>query len=131
MNVIITYVASFVAFILIDFTWLGFIAKKFYAKHIGHLLTKDVVWSAAIVFYFMYVAGVYYFAIAPAIEKGELSLALRNGVLLGLLCYATYDFTNMATLQNWSWTVVVVDVIWGGVLTGAVAVVGFLVGSRL
>jgi len=131
MNIIITYVASFVAFILIDFTWLGFVAKRFYAKYIGQMLAKDVIWSAAVVFYFMYVAGVYYFAIAPALEKGELSLAIRNGVLLGLLCYATYDFTNMATLEGWSWTVVVVDVIWGGVLTGAVAAVGFLVGSRL
>jgi len=106
--------------------WLGFIAKNFYRKHIGSLLTDNVIWTAAIVFYLLYIGGILFFAVQPALKSGSWQTALLNGAVLGMLCYATYDLTNMATLKNWSFTVVWVDIIWGIVLTGSVSTLSFL-----
>jgi uncharacterized membrane protein len=81
--------------------------------------------TAAVVFYLFYVAGIVGFAILPALNANSWVWALVAGVALGLIAYGTYDFTNLATLKNWSWKVTVVDLIWGGAVTGAAAVAGY------
>ncbi len=123
-----TYLAMLVAFLLIDSIWLGFIAKNMYQKYIGHLMTDQVVWGAAALFYALYLAGTLYFAVLPA---GSLQHALVRGALLGGLCYATYDLTNWATLREWPAALVGIDIIWGMALTGAVAAVGWWAYSSL
>ena len=126
MNYVYLYIITTVIFFAIDMVWLGFIAKNFYRKHIGSLLTDNVIWTAAIVFYLLYIGGILFFAVQPALKSGSWQTALLNGAVLGMLCYATYDLTNMATLKNWSFTVVWVDIIWGIVLTGSVSTLSFL-----
>ena len=44
--------------------------------------------------------------------------ALFGGIALGLMAYGTYEFTNYATLRDWSIEQVATDMIWGGILTG-------------
>ena len=112
-------------FFAIDMVWLGLVAKDFYNKQIGKLLTENVIWSAAIVFYLVYIAGIMYFAVLPAVEKESMAKAVINGALLGGLAYATYDLTNLATLKGWPFTIVIVDIIWGMVLTGLVALASY------
>ena len=51
--------------------------------------------------------------------------------LFGLLAYATYDLTNLATIEGWAWQVSVIDMIWGTFLNTTVAAVGFLAGGWL
>jgi uncharacterized membrane protein len=51
--------------------------------------------------------------------------------MLGLLAYATYELTNMATLANWSWKMVILDTAWGGILTTIASVVGYLIYAKL
>lgn len=130
MNYVYLYIITTVIFFAIDMVWLGFIAKNFYRKHIGSLLTDNVIWSAAIVFYLLYIGGILFFAVQPALKSGSWLTALLNGAVLGMLCYATYDLTNMATLKNWSFTVVWVDIIWGIVLTGSVSTLSFLAARK-
>ena len=123
-----TYLAMLAAFILLDGLWLGVVAKNVYKHYLGHLMTDAVVWGAAAAFYAMYLAGLLYFAVMPSVSvKG----ALLAGALLGGLCYATYDFTNWATLKAWPWQIVAIDVLWGMVLTGSVAAVGYAVYATL
>ncbi len=119
------YVLTLLVFLGIDAIWLGFVAKDFYAQQLGGLLREQFDMVAAGGFYLAYVAGIVYFAIAPALAQGSWKLALLNGVLLGLIAYGTYDFTNLATLKGWPVIVTVVDVTWGGVLTGASALGGY------
>ena len=115
-------------FFLIDMLWLGFIANRFYQDQIGHLL-GPVNWTAAIVFYLIYIVGILIFAVVPALEVGSWQRALVLGALFGFFAYATYDFTNLATLKDWPLVVVVVDVIWGAVLTGSVALGSYWLGK--
>lgn len=122
------YLMTVPVFFLVDMVWLGLIANRFYQEQLGHLL-GPVNWTAAIVFYLLYIIGILIFAVLPALEIGSWQRALLLGALFGFLAYATYDFTNLATLKDWPLTVVIVDVIWGAVLTGTVALASYYLGK--
>ncbi len=130
MKNVLLYAITTAIFFAIDMLWLGIVAKNFYRKHIGALLAENVQWWAAIVFYLIYIFGIIHFAVQPALKANAWQPALINGALFGFLCYATYDLTNMATLKNWSFTVVWVDILWGTVLTGSVAVLSYFAANR-
>ena len=131
MKVIYLYFLTIPVFFGIDMIWLGFVAKGFYRNNLGHLLRSDVNWSAALVFYLLYIVGILIFATMPALEKKSLYQAVVLGGLFGFFAYATYDLTNMATLKDWPLNVVIVDIIWGIVLTASVAAASFLIGRWL
>ena len=111
---------------VIDLFWLGIAAKGFYKKELGHLLSPQVNWLAAFGFYLIFIIGILIFAVLPALEKGKVSHALLMGGLFGFFTYATYDLTNLATLKNWPMIIVFVDIIWGMVLCGIVAMLSYL-----
>lgn len=126
-KLIISYLLTTVVFFAVDMTWLGFIAKNLYKKYLGNFLSDKVNWPAAIVFYLLFIIGIFYFAILPAVEKASLSKAIIGGALFGFFTYATYDLTNLATLKDWPLPVVFIDIIWGSVLTGIVSTAGFYI----
>ena len=123
----ISYALTFVVFFIIDMAWLGFIAKDLYKKYLGDLLSEQVNWAAAIIFYLLFIVGIFIFAILPSVEKESLSSAITLGALFGFFTYATYDLTNLATLKGWSTTIVFIDIIWGAVLTALVSTAGFYI----
>lgn len=125
------YAATLGIFFAIDLVWLGVVAKNFYRQHIGHLLAPDVNWGAAILFYLLFIGGLVFFAVKPALEAGSASRALGYGALFGLLTYATYDLTNQATMRDWPVLVTVVDLAWGTVLSATVAYLSYQVSSRI
>lgn len=125
------YGLTTVAFFAIDLVWLGVVASNFYDRHLGPLLREDVVWGAAIAFYLLYIAGILVFAVLPGLSEGSLVRAVGLGVFFGLVAYATFDLTSMALIQGFNWTVVAVDLVWGMVLTGSVAAVGYAAGRWL
>ena len=94
------------------------------------ILLEQPNWPSAIVFYLGYIVGIVYFAIKPNLVNGNYKTVIRDGALLGLLAYATYDMTNMATLKGWSLTVSLVDMVWGMIITGTSSLAGFLIASR-
>lgn len=126
-NLIIVYVLTFIVFLIIDLTWLGFIAKGVYKKYLGNLLSDNVNWTAAIIFYMIYIIGILVFAVFPAVNKDSLFTAIALGGFLGFLAYATYDLTNLATLKGWPHAIVYIDIIWGTILTASVSTAGFYV----
>ncbi len=123
------YVLTVPVFFLIDMVWLGFIAKNFYQAKLGYLL-GPINWPAALLFYFVYIVGILIFAVVPALVVGSLSKALILGALFGFFAYATYDLTNYATVKDWPLSVVIVDIMWGIVLTGSVATLSYLIGKQ-
>ncbi len=124
MMYVVAYLTTVIVFFAIDFIWLGTVAKGFYQDQIGSLLLDEFRVGVAVAFYVMYVAGIVIFAVVPAVKLGSLGHALLYGALFGLFCYATYDFTNLATLKGYTVTVAVVDTIWGTFLTGLSALAG-------
>ena len=119
------YAFTLIAFLGLDFIWLGFVAKGFYASQLGSLMSDRINFVAAGGFYLAYVAGIVFFAVAPALAEGSWKKAALNGAFLGLLAYGTYDMTNIATLRNWPLTMSLVDLAWGGILTGISASIGY------
>ncbi len=128
LKFLLLYVLVMLVFLGIDLVWLGFAGRQLYQKHIGHLL-GEVNWTAAFVFYALYIVGILLFAVLPALEKGALSHALIYGALFGFFCYATYDLTNLATLKSWPAAIVYIDIPWGTFLTAAVAGAGYYIGK--
>jgi uncharacterized membrane protein len=122
------YGFTLIAFFAIDMVWLGLVAKAFYQKHLGFLMRPKVNWVAAMLFYMAFVVGILIFAVLPARQAGSLMKAVLLGALFGFFTYGTYDMSNLATLKDWPVIVVFVDIIWGIVLCGSVAALGYLAG---
>ena len=118
-------------FFVIDIIWLGVVAKGFYQKNLKYILSPDVNWTAAIIFYLIYIAGILIFAVLPAVAKDSLRHAAVWGALFGFFTYATYDLTNLALLKDWPIIIVIVDILWGVVLCSAVAALSFFVAKGL
>lgn len=121
------FLVALTSFLIIDGLWLTLIAKNFYVKHLGFLISKTPNLVAAGIFYLIYVFTMVVLIISPAIQNGSLRSAILTGALFGLCAYATYDLTNLATIKNWPVLVTVVDLIWGTFLSGAVAGISYWV----
>lgn len=125
------YLLTLSVFLSIDFVWLAFVARKFYADQIGFLMKSNVNFVAAFLFYLLFVFGLMVFVISPALEKKSLMSAVLMGALFGLVTYATYDLTNHATVKNWPIIVTIVDLIWGTVLAASVSAISYLLAKKL
>lgn len=125
------YAIALPIFFAIDMIWLGVVAKNFYRAQIGTLMKPDVNWTAAIIFYLIFIAGLIIFVINPAMEKGSWTHALLFGALFGFVCYATYDLTNLAVAKDWPLLVTIVDLVWGAVLASSVSVLTYLIASKI
>jgi len=125
------FLVAFLTFLAIDGLWLTVVAKDFYAKHLGFIMTKTPNLTAALLFYVIYIFTMVVLIIAPALQKGSLMTAILTGALFGLCTYATYDLTNLATLKDWPLLVTIVDLIWGTVLSASVAGISYLILTKL
>jgi len=125
------YVLTVPIFFMIDIIWLGVIARGFYRRNLSFILSTDVNWAAAITFYLIYIAGIIFFAVRPALASDNLRDAALLGGLFGFFTYATYDLTNMATIKDWPLKIVVIDMLWGTCLCMLVAGLSFLIAKWL
>lgn len=125
------YLITLPVFFAIDMVWLGLVANNFYKKHIGFLMTENVNWVAALVFYLLFIAGLVVFVISPALAKNSLQSAVLLGALFGMVTYATYDLTNLATIKNWPLIVTYIDLLWGMTLSASVSAVSFLIAKKM
>lgn len=125
------YLITLVIFLGIDAIWLGFVAKGFYSKYIGHVMAENPNFIAAGIFYLINIIGILIFCVNPALQKHSLITAVILGALYGLFTYATYDLTNLATIKDWPLIVTIVDIIWGIVLTSTVAAISFILISKI
>jgi uncharacterized membrane protein len=125
------YFIALPVFFAIDMVWLGLLAKNFYRQQIGFLMKSDINWLAAIIFYLLFIAGLVLFVILPAFNKHSWINALLFGAFFGLITYATYDLTNLATLKNWPFSVTIVDLVWGMILAGSVSLITYFIAIKI
>ena len=119
-----------IIFLIIDVLWLSYSVKHFYRPNLGPLLNDKPVMWAAILFYLVYVFGLAVVILQPAISNDSISQSFWTGLVFGLVAYGTYNLTNMATVKNWSVNVVIVDMIWGGLLTGSSSAIGIYLSKK-
>ncbi len=125
------YAIAFPVFLAMDMVWLGLVAKNFYRDQIGFLMKSEINWAAAIVFYLLFVVGLVLFVIGPALEKNSWRHALLFGALFGLITYATYDLSNLATLKDWPLLVTMVDLAWGTTLAASVSTISYFIARKM
>jgi len=121
------YFVAFLVFIGLDGIWLGLISKDLYRQQLGHLMTKDVNWTAAVIFYLIFIAGLIFFVVQPAVKLQSWQYALGAGAFFGLVTYATYDLTNLAVLKQWPLFITIVDLAWGTTLSMLVSTITFFI----
>lgn len=125
------YLIALPVFLGIDMVWLTLIAKNFYAKQLGYLMAKNPNLLAALIFYLIFVAALIFFVITPALDKKMWTHALWAGAFFGLVTYATYDLTNLATIKDWPLIITIIDLIWGMTVSAAVSVITFFIALKL
>jgi len=125
------YFATLIAFFAIDMVWLGLVARTFYRKYLGFLMAPSPNWLAAIIFYLLFIVGILVFVVVPGLEDNSPKTTLLRAALFGLITYATYDLTNLATVKDWPVLVTVVDMAWGTVLSVVVSFVSLMAGKWL
>jgi uncharacterized membrane protein len=113
------YLITLVVFLVLDAIWLGVISRRLYQAQIGFLMAKKPKWAAAGVFYLLFVVGLVVFCVSPGIREGSLGQAAWRAALFGLVTYATYDLTNLATVEGWPLLVTIIDLAWGTTLATA------------
>ena len=123
---IVAYGATGLTFAAVDFVWLTTMTDRLYKPVLGPIMAPRPDMGAAVLFYLIYIGGVVFLAVQPALREGGWTRAALNGAVLGFVAYATYDLTNQATLAVWQWKLTIIDLIWGTVLTLAAATGGYL-----
>ena len=129
--VVVAYITTLVVFLGLDFIWLTVMTPRLYQPDIGPLMAAQPNMVAAILFYGLFIVGLVVFAILPALERGGLRRAASLAALFGLLAYATYDLTNLATLRGFTVRLTVADMIWGAVVSAVAASAGYAAAERV
>ena len=124
------YGVALVAFFVIDLLWLGVVARGFYQTQMGHLMKPSVNWGAAVAFYLLFLIGLVVLVVQPAVQRESIAQAVFLGALFGLVTYAAYDLTNLATLDGFPLKVALVDLVWGTVLCATVSAITYLAAAR-
>ncbi|MHC1734831.1 MAG: DUF2177 family protein [Erysipelotrichaceae bacterium] len=130
MKFLLHFVIALVVFFAIDLVWLGLIAKNLYSKYLGFIMSDKVNWLAALIFYALFIVGLLVFVIEPALQDQNFTQLALRAALFGLVTYATYDLTNLATLKDWPIQITIIDLIWGTTLSTLVSVISvFIIGK--
>lgn len=131
MTYAIAYGLCLLLFAAVDITWLMTMGARLYKQTLGDILLPDIYLPAAAAFYLLYPVGVVIFAVAPALKSGSATMALTYGTLFGLFAYGTYELTNFATLRNWTLQITLIDIAYGALASGMVAMIVTLLTSRV
>lgn len=130
MRYLLAYLGTGLTMGVLDAIWLTTMSNRLYKPVLGDLMAAKPDMKAAIAFYLIYVFGIVFFAVLPALREASLTRALINGAVLGLVAYATYDLTNQATLRVWATHLTLVDLAWGTIVTTAAAAGGYWLAQR-
>ena len=122
------YLTTLVVLMVLDYLFLGVVAKGFMFSEVGDML-GEIKPVPAVLFYLLYVVGVLIFISGSTTANWQTTLLY--GALFGVFCYATFDLTCLALLKHWSWSVAVLDVSWGAVVTAVSSTAGLFVADWL
>lgn len=111
------FIAGLIIFAVLDFLWLGIVAKSFNTQQlqeIAHMENGEltVLKIPAMLTYLLMAFSLVVFAV-PHIQEGSLSTCLIYGALLGFSLYGIFDLTNLAVMKNYPLKFALVDMAWG------------------
>lgn len=115
------YLIAAIIFGILDALWLNNVAVNLYRSTVSSLMADQFKAAPAAAFYIIYLVGIVWFAIRPSLANKRWESALLNGAILGLIAYATFDFTSQAVFKDWTWKLSLIDIVWGIFATGTTA----------
>ncbi len=123
--------SGIVTMMLLDYIWLAKLAKSLYLEKLSSHITITngslVPYLPAVpIVYIVAILTIWIFVLSSATTLLQAAL---YGALLGFFMYAFYDFTNLATLKDYPWSLTIIDTIWGTFLIGTTTAVMFYVKS--
>ncbi len=127
MSLIVLYLSTAIIFLAVDAVGLTQFMKPLFEKHLGEVLLDEPKLVPAAVFYLFYVAALTWLVTWPMLQDASLGRIALNAAIFGAAAYGTYEFTNLATLRDWSWEMVIADVSWGTVITAGSATLGVII----
>jgi len=125
------YAATLVAFFVIDAVWLALVAVDMFRQSLGPILRDQPDIGAVLAFYLIYAGGLYALAVRPGVDQRSGTMAARNGGILGLTSYATFDLTNLAIISGWTLGLAIVDIAWGTAVSTIAAAAGYTAETRM
>ena len=131
MSTIITYISMLLFFLIVDAIVIIKFMNPMFRSNIGEVMKEDVNFAFAAIFYLFYVIGIYWFGTYTGIKSNSIILGVASAAFLGLLAYGTYEITNFVVIKGWTPKMVIIDMIWGGLLSGMTAFVGIIVNRLL
>lgn len=107
---------TLVLFCIMDYLWLGNVAKNLYLNNIyslllveGNTITPRLI--PALVVYILF-AIMQWFIVLP-LAQYQVVNSFYYGALMGLVIYGIYDMTNLAVLKDWTTQIAFMDWCWG------------------
>jgi len=125
VSIFVSYISMLIFFIVAEIIVLTNIMQPLFKKHIGFLMKEETNFSIAAIFYLVYVAGVFWFATRAGIKSESSLVAIFSGAFLGLLAFGTYEITNYVILKDWKISLVLIDTLWGIIISSSMAYVGY------
>ena len=124
-NLILVIIIAIVAAV-IDYLWLGIIAKSFYSNQLGSLMRPagaqfDPRLFAAIAVYLLIALAIVFFVLPQG--ASSFGTTLLWGAFMGFVIYGIYETTNIAILQNWTWKLVFIDTLWGALFLAGLSAI--------
>jgi uncharacterized membrane protein len=124
LKLISSYLFTLVAMFVLDMLWIEYVAIKIYKKYLSNILKDRIIWIPVVLFYLIFTLALFLFVV---ISVDSWLLALQTGTLFGFIVYSIYSLHNASLVKGWNWKVVIFDVLWGTVLTGAISVLAYFI----
>jgi uncharacterized membrane protein len=131
MQLIAFLTASSLVFAVGDLFMIPLVMRPLFKAALGDTMLDTLRLGPAAAFYAIHLAGLAWFAGRPAATGGSAASAFVDGAVLGLVAYSCYEMTSWTIMRDWTATLVVVDTVWGAVISGIAAYAGALAARRL
>ncbi len=115
------FIIAMAIFLAVDATWLATVGRSIYFVELAGMLKDQPNFPIALIFYVIFVMGLVGFVINPAMIAGDVKFAIKMGAFFGLVSYATYDLTNLASLKGFTTRIAMIDLAWGTFLSATVS----------
>ena len=121
-----SFFISFVAFVIFDFIWLGYVVAGFNVRQlaaIGRIENGkfDVLYAPAVLVYVLLALAVTFFVLPVCGPDSSWWRSFLYGSLMGLVIYGVYDMTNLSILKDYPLKFAAADIAWGVFVCGAVS----------
>ena len=124
------YLTTLFYFLIIDTIGIQTFVVKLYDKNLPSNLKINLDITSAILFYLIFVFGLFYFVILP-LKNMNLSNVILPSMIYGLVTYSTYALTVKAVFNVFNWEIVISDIIWGMTLCLIVSILTLLTVSKI